>query len=191
VAACKSLRVAQKNIKYDILREEGKGELEFILSYLCKKYNVKMGYNLQHIGVVLLIFMMPCEVYSVLDIIIERTQEIFREKRENKCHWYVCFETHHYVVQVSLFFKVYLEANFRKKRSLLEHCKNIHFDLTWFVDKCMRFFLCDFLPLPAIIEFTFLYLTEGMRTLYRYIYAICRVNKQFIKSMTDSKTLLE
>jgi len=70
--------VAQKNIKYDILREEGKGELEFILSYLlCKKYNVKC-YNLQHIGTVLLIFMMPCEVYSILDIIIERTQIIFK-----------------------------------------------------------------------------------------------------------------
>jgi len=90
-----------------------------------------------------------------------------------------------------MFFKIYLNATLKKKRSLLEHCKKIHYDLTLFVDKCMRFFLCDFLPLPAIIEFTFLYLTEGVRALYRYIYALCKVNKPFIKSQTDNKTLLE
>ena len=81
VAHCKSMRVAQKNLRYDILREEGKGELEFILTYLCKKYNVKMGYNLQHIGMVLLIFMMPSEVYCILDTIIARTQDIFKDKK--------------------------------------------------------------------------------------------------------------
>lgn len=80
---CKKMRIAQKNLRYDILREEGKGELEFIISYLRKKYNIRMGYSLPHLGMILLIFMLPSEVYCILDKIIERTQEIFREKKED------------------------------------------------------------------------------------------------------------
>lgn len=89
-----------------------------------------------------------------------------------------------------MFFKIYLEATFFKNRSLLEHCKAIKFDLTQFVDKCMRFFLCDFLTLPAVIEFTFVFLTDGVRALYRYIYALVTVHKDFLNSLRDPKQFL-
>lgn len=70
VQGCSKVRISQKNLKFDILNETGKSELEFILAYLSRKYDLKNAYNLQHIGMVLLIFMLPGEVYCVLDTLI-------------------------------------------------------------------------------------------------------------------------
>lgn len=54
----------------------------------------------------------------------------------------------------------------------------------------MRYFMCDFLPLPVIIEFTFIFLTDGIRALYRYIYGVVKAHKLFMKTLTDPKTFL-
>lgn len=172
------------------MNQTGQNELEFILAYLTKKYNLKNAYNLQHIGMVLLIFMMPAEVYCILDTIIQRTSDIFQEKKQDDCRWFVCMSNHHYVMQVSMFLKIYLQSTFFKKRSLLAHCKAIHFDLTQVVDNCMRYFMCDFLPLPAIIDFTMIYIVEGVRAIYRYTYALFKQHKFFMKSITDPKQFL-
>lgn len=51
----------------------------------------------------------------------------------------------------------------------------------------MRYFMCEFLPLPAIIDFTFIYITEGVRALYRYAYAMVKQHKLFMKTITDPK----
>jgi len=102
----------------------------------------------------------------------------------------VCFNTHQYVVLVSMFFKIYLETTFFKKRSLLAHCQEIHFDLTHFVDNCMRYFLCNFLSLPIIIDFALIYLTEGVRAHYREIHALLRVHKNYLKGLKDPKQFL-
>ena len=82
-----------------------------------------------------------------------------------------------------MFFKIYLETTFFKKRSLLAHCQAIHYDLTHLVDNCMRYFLCNFLTLPLVIDFAFLFLTEGVRAYYRYIYALLRMHKSYLKSL--------
>lgn len=142
-----------------------------------------MGYILPHLGMILLIFMMPSEVYCILDIIIDRSREIFREKQDEECHWHVCFDHHHYVEQVSMFFKIYLNTTFFKKRSVLAHCQSIHFDLTHLVDDCMRYFLCNFLSLPIIIDFALIFLNEGVVAFYREIISILRLHKNYLKGL--------
>jgi hypothetical protein len=90
-----------------------------------------------------------------------------------------------------MFLKIYLASTFFKKRSLLAHCKTIHYDLTQLVDNCMRYFMCDFLTLPALIEFTMIFLSDGIRALYRYLYAIVKSHKLHMKTLTDPKTFLK
>lgn len=152
---------------------------------------MKNCYNLQHIGMVLMIFMMPSEVYCILDILVARTKEIFANKQQDECHWYVCLSSQDYVMQVSMFMQIYMESTFFKKRSLLNHCMQVHFDMTQLVDNCMRFFMSDFLTFNSLIEFTFIFLSDGIYALYRYIYAVLKANKLFIKTLDDPSSLLK
>lgn len=57
---------------------------------------------------ILLIFMMPEEVYCILESLVERTQKIFKDKQQDDCQWYVCLSNQDYVNQVSMFLKIYL-----------------------------------------------------------------------------------
>ena len=191
VEGCKKVRIAQKNIRFDFLNDNGKNELEFMLAYLFKKYNLQGAYCLQHIGMVLLIFMMPAEVYCILDTIVQRTVDAFQDKKQDDLEWYVCMTKQQYVMQVSMFVKIYLASTFFKKRSLLAHVHKIHFDLTQLVDNCMRFFMSDYLPLPSVIEFTLVFLTEGVQALYRYIYAVVKLHKLYMKTLTDPKAFMK
>jgi hypothetical protein len=161
-----------------------------MLAYLFKKYNLQSAYCLQHIGMILLIFMMPAEVYCILDTIVQRTIDTFQEKKQDDLQWHVCMSKQQYVMQVSMFVKIYLASTFLKRRSLLTHVHNIHFDLTVLVDNCMRFFMSDFLPLQSVIEFTFVFMAEGVQALYRYIYAVVKLHKAYMFTLSNPKTFL-
>jgi hypothetical protein len=43
--------------------------------------------------------------------------------------------------------------------------------------------LTDYLPLSSLIDFLIIFLTNGMKSLYRMAYAITKVNKDFIKRL--------
>jgi hypothetical protein len=51
--------------------------------------------------------------------------------------------------------------------------------------------MTPFLSLPNMIEFTFLFLSEGVKMLYRYTYAIVKCHKDFFKSINNPKQLLD
>jgi hypothetical protein len=63
----------------------------------------------------------------------------------------------------------------------MEHFEKIGFDFNRFVDVAFKTFTCYFLPLPVAIEVLMCFLTEGIKVIYRYTYAILKYNKDFIK----------
>lgn len=63
-------------------------------------------------------------------------------------------------------------------------------DFTQLVDSCFRRFLTDFLPLSSLIDVMVIYLVEGIKGLFRVTYAVFKLNKDKIKSLTDKSNLL-
>ena len=78
----------------------------------------------------------------------------------------------------------------RKKRSIILHCTRIGFDFTQFVDSCFRNLMTNFLPLSSLLDVLIIYLTEGIKGLYRLTYAIAKHNKAFIKTISDKGELM-
>lgn len=62
---------------YDILNEKGHSELEFMLMYLHKKFDIKFGYVLVNLGGILLIFLKPAEVFYILNQLTESSWKTF------------------------------------------------------------------------------------------------------------------
>jgi len=51
--------------------------------------------------------------------------------------------------------------------------------------------LTNFVPLPVALDILMMYLIEGNKILFRYTYAILKVNKNYIKKATNAEGFLE
>ena len=84
----------------------------------------------------------------------------------------------------------FLRTTVQKKRSVVLHCRQIGFDFTQFVDASFRHFLSDFLPMSSLMDVMVIFLVEGVKGLYRLTYAITRLNKNYIKTITSKDTFI-
>jgi len=67
-------------LKYNFLNQKGEIELEFILMYINKKVKLGSAYILVHIASLLMLYLRPCEVYVVVDRIVEQSRNSFKNK---------------------------------------------------------------------------------------------------------------
>lgn len=74
---------------------------------------------------------------------------------------------------------------------MLTHCTNIGFDFTQFVDSCFRNFLTDYLPLSSLIDCLLIYLVEGIKSIYRFTYAVTKTHKAMIKTIPKGTNFIQ
>ena len=104
----------------------------------------------------------------------------------SKIRWHFYHDkTQHYKL-LSTFIGSYLRVTLLGKRSLLDHFEKIGFDFNKLVDIAFKTFLCHFLPLPVALEVLMCFLTEGVKIIYRYTYAILKYHKNFIKTSCNN-----
>jgi hypothetical protein len=56
------------------------------------------------------------------------------------------------------------------------------FDFSVYVDACFKTFLTHFVELAVAVEIMMMFLIEGAKVLFRFTYAVLKVNKSFIKN---------
>jgi hypothetical protein len=71
---------------------------------------------------------------------------------------------------------------YRGKRSILVHFQNVSFDFNKYVDYSFKSFVCHFVPLPIATDILMCFLSEGVKIIYRYTYALLKYHKDFIKT---------
>ena len=96
-----------------------------------------------------------------------------------------------YNKSIATYVDSYLRTTYRKKRSILLHCRAIGFDYTQYVDSCFRRFMCDYLTLGNMFDFTMVFLLEGQKAIYRFTYALTKIHKDWIKEQKDPSTFIE
>lgn len=141
---------------------------------------------------ILLVFLKPGEVYLVLDHLIRESDELQKNQTDlSRIRWHFTTEKTLYSKMLSTFITSYLETTYYKKRSILLHFKKISFDFSRYVDvsfKTMNFY---FLPINVAFDVMMCFLAEGVKIIYRYTYAILKLNKDFIKSIDNEENLLK
>ena len=50
--------------------------------------------------------------------------------------------------------------------------------------------MSDFIPMSSQIDAVFIFLVEGIKSLYRMTYAITKINKDYIKTITDADSFI-
>ena len=79
----------------------------------------------------------------------------------------------------------------RGKRSLLNHMRKINFEFSQYVNKSFKTMNGFFIPFPAQLDMLMAYLTEGVKVLFRYCYAVMKYHKEFIKLQTSAEDLMD
>lgn len=102
-------------------------------------------------------------------------------------HWYFPVDMSSYSRDLATFVDAYLKSTLRKKRTILKHCKDIHFDFTKFVDGGFKTFLTNYLPLTTMLEFLIIFIVEGREGLYRFMYGLLKSQKEYIVSIKPEK----
>jgi hypothetical protein len=103
----------------------------------------------------------------------------------NHIRWHLTLEKSQYFKLLSVFVKSYLKTTLRGKRSILVHLNKIGFDFSRYVDVAFKSLLTSFVSLPIAIDILCMYLVEGVKILFRFTYAVMKVNKGFIKKCSD------
>lgn len=162
-------------------------ELEIMLALLYKEKQVKHSPMMIHVASLLMIFLKPAEVYSVLSQLVESSQEAFKSPDSVALiRWHLTYEKGQYFKLLSTFVKSYLNTTVRKKRSVLLHMNKIGFDFTNFVDASFKSLGGRFVPLPVALDILMMYLIEGVKIIFRYTYAILKTHKAYVKKSTNA-----
>lgn len=84
-----------------------------------------------------------------------------------------------------------MKTTVRGKRSVLQHLNTINFDFNKYVDVTFKSMTAHFVPLAVALDILMMYLIEGNKILFRYTYAILKVNKKYIKNATNANDFLD
>ena len=68
--------------------------------------------------------------------------------------------------------------------------KKIGFDFSEYVDVAFRSCSQAFVPLSIALDIMMMYMAEGIKIIFRFTYAILKVNKQFIKKLHNPKEFI-
>jgi hypothetical protein len=104
--------------------------------------------------------------------------------------WHFTFDKAQYLRLLSIFIKSYLKTTVRGKRSILRHMQKIDFDFYKFVDLCFKSLTGHFVPLQIAFDVVLLFLTEGVKILFRFTYAVMKHHKHFIKTCHTPEELI-
>ena len=100
--------------------------------------------------------------------------------------WHFTFDKGQYFKLIRTFVTSYMKTTVRGKRSVLLHLNSINFDFNRFVDVSFKSMTTHFVPLAVALDILMMYLIEGNKILFRYTYAILKVNKHYIKKATNA-----
>lgn len=130
----------------------------------------------------LLIYLTPAETYHVLKALINSSLQAFQSYEDKMLmRWHFTFEKNEYFKMLTTFIKSYLSTTLRKKRSILSHLNKIGFDFSLYVDKAFKSIMAYFVPINVGVDIMMMFLTEGVKIIFRYTYAIMKLQKEFVK----------
>ena len=109
----------------------------------------------------------------------------------DELRWHFTISQQLYNKTLASYIDSYLRVTLKKRRSVINHCRNIGFDFTQFVDSCFRHFLTDFVPLSSLLDLVMIFLVEGIKSLFRMAYSITKMNKDFIKTIQQGENFIE
>jgi len=138
----------------------------------------------------LLVFLKPAEVYAVIEAMRLTTQEISNRGEIDDLRWHFTISQQLYNKTLASYVDTYVNITFNKNRSVLKHCSEIGFDFTQYVDSCFRNMMTDYLPMSSMLDYLMIFLTNGIKSIYRMTYAITKLHKEFIKKIPKGEDFI-
>ena len=76
--------------------------------YLTKQQGVESAYILVHLAGLLMLYLVPCEVFAVCDEMINISQIIFKQKKQDTLRWYITLDHQTYTKTICTFMEAYV-----------------------------------------------------------------------------------
>ncbi|EGR28633.1 tld family protein, putative [Ichthyophthirius multifiliis] len=186
-------RPIEEIVKINVLSKEGYDSLKRIL-WILKEMYYQIEYNpmIIQIAALLLIFIKEEEVYCVLKYMVEDSIKLLTQNNQQdqdiqrSLRWHFLMNKNDFVKFQNSFFDTLVEksATFNE---IMNHFKEVNFDyIEYFLDMVNNLFY-GYLNFSAVIKFFIMYLNEGMKVYFRFMYSLCYYLKDDILKVNQKK----
>jgi hypothetical protein len=145
--------------------------------YLNKKMDIGSAYSLVQVTALLLIFMRPSEAFYIVDQLVKRSWQTFKSLNQDELRWFVAPDRSSYNKLLTTYVNINLTAYGKiriRKRRMIKHLGQIGFDMTILADSFLKNFGMDFLGLEHLTDQLMVYLCEGVKSQFRFIYGLLK-----------------
>jgi hypothetical protein len=97
---------------------------------------------------------------------------------------------------ISTFIDGYIDVKYqglgaKKGRSVLDKCVKLGFNFDMLVHSMLTSLTTNIVPLDIALHEAMVFLLEGQKTLFRFVYAVIKCNKDFILGLEDKHDLIK
>ena len=165
-------KTLKENLPFHYLNKEGIHTLKIILWLICDSYrNIAYSPLIIKLVSIILLFCDKYETFEIMCKIIDSDLHL-DEESENKIRWRLKFSFDDNKKLISSISQSLKELSPKNRNKYCENLEYLFFKVEdLYEDMCFNFFL-DYLNFYGIIRLLPYYLTEGVKSFYRLIYAI-------------------
>ncbi|EAR99604.3 rab-GTPase-TBC domain protein (macronuclear) [Tetrahymena thermophila SB210] len=189
-------RPIEEVVKFSILNEKGYEALKRILWVLKEMYH-QIDYNpmVVQIAALLLVFLKEEEAYAVLKLMIEDSTKLLSESKQNSSaeeerslRWHFLMKKADFTRFAKSFFDT-VSSKSKTFKQILQHFKDIGFDYLDLFKDITNSIFSGYLNFSTVIKIFIIYMNEGIKVYFRFMYALCRVIYKDILKVRDISTM--
>jgi len=153
-----------------------------------------------HLANLLFVFMPPSEVFCVLRAVVAKTHKIKNgpnaEKQVPMLRWHIPTDGGDHAQLISTFIDGYIEIKYQgfganKGRSILDKCYNLEFNFDMLIHQMLNTLCTNIVPLEVALHIATVFLLEGQKTLFRFMYSVIKCNKDFFLALDTKQDLIK
>ena len=120
----------------------------------------------------------------MLKKLIESSNKLKKSQDKKKLRWHISSNASEHAQLIATFISCYISIHknysMNKQRKVLDKCQQLDFNFDILVHSMLNSLATCIVPLDIAIHLSFIFLMEGMKSLFRFMYAVIKSNKAFI-----------
>jgi hypothetical protein len=182
----------QESLKLPFLNGAGHSALSRIL-WCIRKQHSELEYNplVAKTGALLLVFLTEAEAYAVLEHMVSSSIEILRDEGSGQwLRWHFTMTQ----TQFSQLGAAFLDSTQKLSntfRLIYGHLQSIKYDFNGLFESLVSSLFLGFLPFRVVFRIWVIFLNEGVKALFRMVFALLRVQAKSILENSTESTMTE
>ena len=107
--------------------------------------------------------------------------------------WYISSNAKEHAQLIATFIDSFIDLEHQlisKQTKILNKCQSLDFNFDILIHSMLNSLVTCFVPLDIAIHISFIFLMEGMKSIFRFMYSCIKFNKKLILNLNSKKDLI-